>query len=43
MNAAPFPERKLNIVNCAIIRLLTHMAMYIGANHNIQVSKAKFN
>ncbi|CAG2239384.1 RNF213 [Mytilus edulis] len=35
-NLAPFPERSLKPVNCAIMKLLLHMAMYIGANNNAQ-------
>lgn len=31
------PERKLNRASCAVLRLLTHMSMYIGANVNEQV------
>ncbi|OPL33047.1 hypothetical protein AM593_02814, partial [Mytilus galloprovincialis] len=30
------PERKLNRASCAVLRLLTHMSMYIGANVNEQ-------
>ncbi|XP_076109129.1 E3 ubiquitin-protein ligase rnf213-alpha-like [Mytilus galloprovincialis] len=35
-NLAPFPERSLKPVNCAVMKLLLHMAMYIGANNNAQ-------
>ncbi|CAC5380698.1 RNF213 [Mytilus coruscus] len=35
-NLAPFPERSLKPVNCAIMKLLLHMAMYVGANNNAQ-------
>ncbi|XP_063441660.1 E3 ubiquitin-protein ligase rnf213-alpha-like [Mytilus trossulus] len=31
------PERQLNRASFAILRLLTHISMYIGANTNIQV------
>lgn len=31
------PERSLSPVECAIVRLFTHMAMYLGANVNPQV------
>jgi len=31
------PERKMTIMECSIIRLLTHIAMIIGANTNPQV------
>nr|XP_022293483.1 E3 ubiquitin-protein ligase rnf213-alpha-like isoform X1 [Crassostrea virginica] len=30
------PERSLSPVECAIVRLFTHMAMYLGANVNLQ-------
>lgn len=40
-NLAPFPERSLKPVNCAVMKLLLHMAMYIGTNNNAQVSKNK--
>lgn len=39
LNAIPYPERKLNRANCAILKFMLHMAMYIGANKNIQVSQ----
>ncbi|XP_071137099.1 E3 ubiquitin-protein ligase rnf213-alpha-like [Mytilus edulis] len=32
------PERKLNRASCAVLRLLTHMSMYIGANVNEQAA-----
>ncbi|VDI64880.1 Hypothetical predicted protein, partial [Mytilus galloprovincialis] len=35
-NLAPFPERSLKPVNCAVMKLLLHMAMYIGTNNNAQ-------
>ncbi|XP_071137105.1 E3 ubiquitin-protein ligase rnf213-alpha-like [Mytilus edulis] len=35
-NVVPFPERSLKPANCAIMKLLLHMAMYIGANNNAQ-------
>ena len=37
LNDVPFPERNLKRANCAIMKLLLHMAMYIGANNNLQV------
>ncbi|XP_061169263.1 E3 ubiquitin-protein ligase RNF213-like isoform X1 [Saccostrea echinata] len=30
------PERSLSPIECAIVRLFTHMAMYLGANVNLQ-------
>lgn len=33
-----FPERSLGISSCGIVRLLTHLAMLIGSNTNINVS-----
>lgn len=32
------PERELTPIECAIVRLFTHMAMYLGASINQQVS-----
>lgn len=31
------PERKLNRASFAVLRLLTHISMYVGANVNIEV------
>ena len=31
------PERKLNRASFSILRLLTHLSMYVGANINAQV------
>lgn len=31
------PERELAPIECAILRLFTHMAMYLGASINQQV------
>lgn len=31
------PERGLSPIECAIVRLFTHMAMYLGASINQQV------
>ena len=33
-NISSFPERFLRRPNCAVMKLLLHMAMYIGANSN---------
>ncbi|CAC5422253.1 RNF213 [Mytilus coruscus] len=36
LHAIPYPERKLNRANCAILKFILHIAMYIGAKNNVQ-------
>ncbi|VDI52044.1 Hypothetical predicted protein [Mytilus galloprovincialis] len=33
-----FPERKLSNVSCGVLRLLTHLAMFLGSDFNLPVS-----
>ena len=34
-----YPQRSLLPLDCAIVRLFTHMAMYLGATVNLEVFK----
>ena len=38
-----YPQRNLLPLDCAIVRLFTHMAMYLGANVNLEVIKTVLN
>jgi len=38
LTTQPVPERQLSPAQTSVLRLLTHMALYLGANNNPQVS-----